>query len=537
MGFRRVVGAVSFFIVAGVVLAIVLTGPTAIFNQTHATAQQAMSLPTGNAIARENSYPGTTNWKITPGRASTIQIQAYANLTSVIAGQKLTFYVSTHINGTSYAMAIYRLGWYGGLGGRLITYQGNLIGEEQGYYDTTKNTLVSCSSCHIDTATGLVEANWNPSYSLVVPTDWTTGVYLAKFTDARGLETYVPFDIAGNQHSSYIVVTADTTYAAYNVWGGYSLYSAQGSIDPGENNNLKRAAKVSFDRPYADGQGASQLLPLEADAIHWLESQNYDLSYISSVDLQKNPSQLLDHRAYISLGHDEYWTKEMRDGVEHARNSGVGLAFLEADAGYWQMRFEPDSAGVLDRTVVCYKVQTANNDLLRDPLYGIDNSRLTSMWRDPVVGRPENALIGIMYSSLIHSRKGYPWKLDPHAHTSLLNNTGLQKGQQYGCDIVGYEWDRIYNNGYTPANLQLIATSDTISLYNNADFSNTTYYIAPSRAMVFATGSIYWAASLDSYRSTPDPICTTQDISVPGIQKLMSNIMDALVVHHTSNTI
>src|ERR1700730_17388949 len=203
-------------------------------------------------------------------------------------------------------------------------------------------------------------------------------MYLAKFTDANHWQSYAPFDVRGNLHSRYIIVTADTTNEAYNTWGGNSLY---GPDPANESSGLLRAVKVSFDRPYVQSFGA--VLQFGLNAIHWFEQQGYDLSYISSVDLHEDSAQLLQHRAYISIGHDEYWTKEMRDGVQNARDHGVGLAFMEADAAYWQMRFEPDSAGVADRTVVCYKV-SSGQDLKRDPLYGKDNKRVTALWRDPL---------------------------------------------------------------------------------------------------------------------------------------------------------
>src|SRR5205823_994446 len=149
-------------------------------------------------------------------------------------------------------------------------------------------------------------------------------------TDSNDFQTYAPFDIRGNAHSVYIVATSDTTYQAYNNWGGYSLYDYN-SLQKDETVGLRKAVKVSFDRPYEDGVGSGQVLLYEADAIRWLERQGYDLSYISSADLQADPAQLLQHKAYLSLGHDEYWTKEMRDGVENARNNGISLAFLGAN--------------------------------------------------------------------------------------------------------------------------------------------------------------------------------------------------------------
>lgn len=485
---------------------------------------------TSTDILRENALHGTSSWQIPSGKAASTEIEAYASATSVLPGQTLTFYVSTQKEGTSYSIIIYRLGWYGGLGGRLMTSQGNQIGFAQGYYDPHTHRLVGCGSCRVDKQTGLVEARWLPSYSLNVPSGWPTGVYLAKFTDSNGMQTYAPFDVRGNPHSTYVAVTTDTTYAAYNDWGGYSLYQA---IDNLETDGLGRGVKVSFDRPYNRGNGSGDILLFEINAIHWLERQGYDLSYISSIDLHEDPAQLLQHRAYLSLGHDEYWTKEMRDGVEHARDQGVGLAFLGANTAYWQIRLEPDSTGNLDRTVVCYKVLTRQNDLARDPFYGKDNTRVTSQWRDPVVKRPENSMIGIMYSSLTLPQHGFPWRVNPQTTSPLLADTGLQAGHSYGCDIVGNEWDRAFDNGATPARLQILGLSPTVNSAHTDDISLTTYYVASSGAMVFAAGAIYWTKALDNYRFLQEGSCDDQQLVVPGMQKLMVHVMDALVIHHT----
>ena len=526
-------GDVAFIVFIGVALVGLLFGLGLLPFGRQPRSQPTVT-PTSNPIVRENALPGTSDWQIPKDKGATTQIQAYASATSALPGQKLTFYVSTQIEGTRYAISIYRLGWYNGLGGRLMLSQANLAGHSQGYwyFQEPNSRLVGCNSCHVDRKTGLVEANWQPSYTLTVPLDWTTGVYLAKFVDAYGFQTYAPFDLRGDSHSLYIAVTSDTTYAAYNDWGGYSLYRAYASPEIGG-----RGVKVSFDRPYTHGNGSGFVFDFEIVTIRWLEREGYDVSYMSSVDLHKDPSQLLQHRAYLSLGHDEYWTKEMRDGVERARDAGVGLAFLGANASYWQIRFEPDSAGTPDRTIVCYKVITGYHDLARDPLYGKDNTRVTAQWRDPVLNRPENALIGIMFSSNTDSQRilGFPWQVNPTAKSPLLDGTGLQLGQQYGCDLVGYEWDRIFNNGATPADLKILGISHTMNENNTPDISNTTYYIAPSGAMVFATGSIYWTTVLDSYRPSTDTLCAGRDPVVPGIQKLMANVMDALVIAHPLN--
>ncbi|HLI89479.1 MAG TPA: N,N-dimethylformamidase beta subunit family domain-containing protein [Ktedonobacteraceae bacterium] len=496
-----------------------------------------------NPIVAENALPGTTGWMIPEGAAATTEIQAYVGARSVAPGQSLTFYVSTQEDGTPYTLAIYRMGWYQGSGGRLMTSV-SLKGQAQGYYDSKTAELVNCPTALRDPATGLVEARWKPSYTLTIPPDWTTGLYLVKCIDAHGKQTYTTFDVLGNETAPYVVVTADTTYAAYNNWGGQSLY-------PDSSKNHIPAVKVSFDRPSTMQYGSDQALVFEANIIHWLEREGYNVSYMSNIDLHTHPQRLLQHKAYLSIGHDEYWTQEMRNGVEAARDHGVGLAFLEANASYWQIRLEPNSAGVPNRTVVCYKVLSPENtatdaggvvktDLTRDPLYGVDNSRVTSLWRDPVIGRPENAMIGIMYSDYNSKLRGVAWKFQPQTtpglaflHNTLLADTGLQAGQVFDNGLVGYEWDRVFDNGHTPPGLQILATSETLSIEGIRDTSNTTCYIAPSGALVFATGSIYWTAALDNYRFDRTLYGTKEAETIPAIQRLMKNIMDALVQRHT----
>src|SRR5947208_11397146 len=88
-------------------------------NQAH-PASIELAVPRSNAIMRENALQGTRDWQIRAGKGATTEIQAYASATSVSPGQKLIFYVSTQTEGIGYSISIYRLGWYGGLGGRLM---------------------------------------------------------------------------------------------------------------------------------------------------------------------------------------------------------------------------------------------------------------------------------------------------------------------------------------------------------------------------------------------------------------------------------
>lgn len=519
---KKVLVATTFMTCA-VILGAVFSGIYLL--TTHATRAAApIADAASNPITLENANPGSSGWQVVNGHMAYNQIQAYVSARSLAPGQKLSLYVSTQQAGTGYKIQIYRLGWYKGKGGRLMKTVSNLIGKAQGYFDFNTSTLVNCTTCYIDTTTGLIEARWQPSYTFTIPSTWTTGIYLVKFIDANNMQTYASFELTGNTTAPYAVVTADTTYAAYNNWGGRSLYDY--------NSSPARAAKVSFARPSTQNYGSDQVLVFELDALRWMERKGYNLSYMSSIDLHTNPASLLQHTAYIALGHDEYWSKEMRDGVEAARDAGVGMAFLEADDAYWQIRFEPSSAGVANQTLVSYKVSTYNNDLSRDPYYGKDNSRVTSQWRDAVINRPENELIGVMFSDLTHQQNGFAWTVDPNTHSSLLAYTKLVAGQSYGCGLVGYEWDKVFDNGVSPAGLQVIGTTPTTNDSGQSDSSNTTSYIASSGAMVFATGGIYWTRALDNYRFEPDTHCSGQPTIVAGMQNLMAHVMKQITVLH-----
>lgn len=557
---KLVAGVVALFVVVSLVIVLVEAGPAALngmsgSGSSSASEDQTVSQPSAavpnNPIAKENALQGSSGWQIPDDLAATSQVQAYAGATSIAPGQSITFYVSTQNNGTTYRMDIYRLGWYSGMGGRLITTQTGLKGVAQGYYDENTGIIHNCPTCTEDNNSRDIEANWKPSVTVKADSSWVTGVYVAKFSDINGFATYAPFDVLGGYNSTYVAVTADTTYQAYNTWGGWSLYQHETATSGSASETSApsaRAWEVSFDRPYNyapnNGDGSSQVLQYEIQAIRWMERNNYDVSYMSSLDLDSKPGQLLQHKAYISLGHDEYWTKSMRDGVQNARDHGVGLIFMGADAAYWQMRFAPDSKGVAKRDIICYKVQTDNGDLARDPMYGQDNSVVTGMWRDPVVGRPENALIGIMFSDLTHAQFGFPWTVDAKAADSpLFKNTGIKAGQAYGCGIIGYEWDNTVGNpgappnGQAPKGLHIIATTKTVaSDPTQPDIGNTSYYYAASGAMVFASGSIYWAFALDTYREIPDPTCGARNTAVPEIQALMANVMSQAIVKHPAGS-
>ena len=383
-----------------------------------------------------------------------------------------------------YTIDVYRLGYYGGTGGRLITSSGVLNGVAQ-------------SGPTIDPTTRLVEYNWNTSYNLLVGNDWTSGLYVAKLTDlATGKQSQVDFTVRDdNRPAALGFQSSVANYQAYNSFGGYSSY--------GFNSIGGQAAfKVSFDRPFNNYNVNNNNTPLnhEYNMVRWVESQGYDVSYFTDIDTSSSPLQLYSQNAFVSVGHDEYWSLEQRNNVEKARDNGINLAFFSANTAYWRVRYEPSSTGQANRVMSIYKDNWA-----LDPVAQQDSSQATTLFRSSQINRPENALLGVMYTGDGGNLyDGFNFKVSNSADPYYAN-TGLQNGDLLP-GLVGFEWDAVVNNGFTPAGLTILSQSDVIPATigpglppgTNTNVSNAVRYTAASGAKVFSTGSIQWMWGLDS---------------------------------------
>ena len=434
-----------------------------------------------NSIAVENQKPGTTNWKIA-NKAST-EIAGYAGATSVNSGGSLPIFVSLAQPG-NFTIEVYRLGYYGGNGGRLVTTSGQIKGITQ-------------PACTItDTNTSLVECNWSTSYTLQVGTDWTSGLYIGKLIDqSSGKQSQVWFVVRDDSSKSDILFQSSfNTFNAYSNTGGYSLYGFN-SIGG------QRALKVSYDRPFSETTTETgefnNLLRWEYNMARWLESQGYDVSYVTNVDVHTNPNLLPQHKAFLSVGHDEYWSLEERNHVELARDAKVNLAFFCGNSAYWRVRFEnATNSSTPNRIMVCYKdAATA--------------AEPTNKFRSSLNNRPESALLGVMYiADKDDVYAGFDFVVK-NSSDPYYANTGLKDGDKLS-QLVGFEWDAVNTNA-SPSGLVVLAESQFPTSQNqdasdlngfpstaNPRNSNAVRYTAASGAKVFATGSIQWVWGLDS---------------------------------------
>ncbi len=433
-------------------------------------------------------------------------LSGFGSKISVNHGESLDFYVTT--TAPTFTIDVYRTGYYGGAGARLIPSLGSFTGLHQAIPTPDSVTgLISCSS-------------WTKTTTLTIPSDWVTGVYLAKLTSSTGNSSFIFFVVRDDGGSEDLLFqTSVTTYQAYNTWGGLSLY----------NNNLTNktvypyphATKVSFDRPFnpGDSNGAGHYFFFEYYFVYWMEQQGYNVAYTTNVDTDARPAELLKHKGFLSVGHDEYWSMGMRNAVQSAINGGGNVAFFSANTSYWQIRFEPNSAGTPARLEVGYKdFATYGSPPGPDPMWNVNNSLVTSLWRDPVVNMPENGLEGVMYEQQEDNDYAY---VVQNAANWIYAGTGFVNGSSVP-GIVGYEYDKVWNNGFTPANMTVLSNSPVHGCCGGfSSFSNSTLYTAASGARVFASGTIQWSWGLSSIEGNT--------YTNAGIQRTTANILNNFI--------
>ena len=439
------------------------------------------TLAATNAIQQENSLPGDSTWDDFSANLDPTVLSGYSSPISINHGQTVNFYVTT--TASSVTIDIYRMGWYGGTGARHMETLGTYTGQHQAIPNP-------------DPVTGMVVCNWQKTASLTVPSSWVTGVYLAKLTGNTGNKSFIFFVVRNDGgHEDFVFQTSVTTYEAYNVYGGTSLYNnnTNGSVFP-----YPHATKVSFDRPFipGDGNGAGQFLWWEYPMLRWAERNGFDMTYTTDIDTDLNTNPLTNHKAFFSIGHDEYWSKAMRDNVQAAINAGVNMGFFNGDSMYWQVRFEPNAAGIPDRVMVGYKdFATTNQAPGPDPMWGVNNAIVTTHFRDDPVNSPENAVMGVMFMDQNKSVER-PYVIT-NASNWIFANTGFVNGSSVS-GIVGYEYDAVFNNGLTPPGLTILSNSPVDGM-NGTSNANSTIYTAPSGARVFAAGTIAWSYGLDNF--------------------------------------
>jgi hypothetical protein len=466
-----------------------------------------------NKIVIENQKAGTpkSEWDIQNASTS---IEGFATEMSVNLGNTVDFKINT--DSQDYRIEIYRLGYYDGDGARLIDS-----------FDVDGSPTVQPDPIK-DPNTGLVDAgNWSVSASWTVAPELVSGVYLAKLVREDGVpgENHIPFVVRDDSEPSDIVFkTADETWQAYNPWGDNNFY---GFDD----------VAVSYNRPITTRTDPDNATPwnfvfgAEFPAIMWLEANGYDVSYIAGVDTARSPETLLDHKVYLSVGHDEYWSQEQRDAVEAARDSGVNLSFWSGNDVYWRSRWENsiDGSETAFRTLVTYKSTLFNRP--------DDPKTWTGTWRDDDFsgGQPENSLTGtiFMVDATPLNEIDVPYEMSQFRLWRNTDVADLAPGETWSLGpYLGYEWNDDLDNGFRPDGLVPLSRTVTevdkyvydegASVGPGTSTHSLTLYRADSGALVFSAGSVMWSWGLNATHD-PSPFGELPDAD-PNVQQAMVNL-------------
>jgi hypothetical protein len=429
----------------------------------------ATSATTANPVQGENSRRGTPGWQI-PADAGTV-ITGYASEISVVPGQSFNLHVAAP-PGSRYRVLVYRLGWYRGVGGRLIM------------------CVPSCRSSHAaivqppataaGSVTGLIRAPWRVTDRVEIPPDAVSGYYEAKleivggaYAGAVGSVPLIVRQSPAVPASAVLVQVPVNTWEAYNPWGGKSLYQFGTSM---------HAVEVSFDRPFDQQEFYNMVTRLELPWVRFLERIGIDVSYQTDVDTDTAPGSLLHHRLVFAIGHDEYWTQRMRGAFNRALALSTNLMF-GSNSGEWRMRY---AAG--RRTIVEWR------DPSIDPVHNwrLDNGVFKTF------GEPECKLMAVEHKWAAQRNLTAP----PTSYTVVgprsdpwLAAAGLTPGDVIP-GVVGYEWDSFipgcFAGQVVPLMTARIQGSDGVT--HSADMVRAT---APSGGRVFAMGTMELAWALD----------------------------------------
>lgn len=508
-----------------------------------------------DCVGIENEWAGDTSWSLinpatagwpTSSTSTTPEIEGFASATSVNAGSSISFYVDVRSGASTYTIDIYRMGWYNSVGGRKMTWYDagssssvtsiTRTGKKQSFItvNTSDGGVVDCLAGSTPWILG--DSGGNYGYTLAVPSWWLSGVYLARIREAtHGKDSYIIFTIREDGRGSDLYLQSSvTTWEAYNQWGGNSLYPYPFTADcngtlhcPTCDPPDRFGTKVSFNRPYAGnachtylsyGTGAGEFFVQisnngqpgwEYNAVRWIERQGYDVTYCTDVDTHTpstNGTSLLNKsvKAFISVGHDEYWSPEMRANVEAARDrtsSPINLVFIAGNICFRVIHFE---TGL--RAFTCDKYTGPINDEWRS-MTNSPNHEATLTGMDWING----------YSGAITvtNISGH-WAFN---HTGISTNSGQSLAGLGGYEVDGdYITNACDHIGFTSAHPSWGAGPyDTIKLAdtripttcgtNSECRTYTTIYTATNgpgtnsafHAQVFATGSMQWCWGLDDY--------------------------------------
>lgn len=470
-------------------------------------------------IVDENAKPGTLEWQLqytafdTPLTMASypmirylrsLTIEGYVNKTSLYPGESLDFKVSMHTPG-NFLIDIYRMGYYGGKGGRSMAKLGPFEGKSQ------EVPLMAMERVR--------ECDWETATTFTIPNDWPSGVYLGKLSrdEPFGKQSYVIFVVKERRKSDILCMVSDLTWQAYNKWPFRdSLYDDGSTAVWYVGPNVR----VSFDRPYAKypqlfdaplSAGSGEYLLWEHPMTYWLEQQGYDVTYCSNLDLHYDADLLDMTKVLLSVGHDEYWSPVMFENVVKARDNGLSIGFFCGNSVGGEIEFYDSFDNRKGRVFARTQKSLYDNE---ETLMG-------------------NTSYGVGFGD---------WTVKNSKHW-IYKDTGLKDGDKLP-GLIGWEYHGT-PVGKIPG-LEIVAGGQLSA--PSKEPHAATIYPGPKGNWVFNAGTIWWTEGLASppghipagesgqeeflrpgeYPAAHDPGGRTFGV-MPEVQKITENVLNRMI--------
>jgi hypothetical protein len=465
------------------------------------------SAPAHDVVRGENAKPGTRDWMLENARIDPATkyrcpwIEGYCSRASIRAGETISFHVSTNPP-SPFSLDIYRLGYYGGTGGRLVMSRGPFEGKTQADPPIGENRVRVCQ--------------WEPCTEVRVPNDWLSGVYVGKLTAERdGTQSYVVFIVRDDRQADFIFQCSDNTWQAYNRWPSqFSLY------DNGQHQwYWGGGVEVSFQRPYGKycqildaplSTGSGEFFLWEFPLAYWMESLGYDVTYISNLDTHHDRDGLRRAKGFLSVGHDEYWSIDMFNNVKAAINAGVHAAFFSGNA-------------VCGRIVINEETRAFQRVGVFGPPGG---TRDFEMMQSLAHERPyANELVGAHSTGPVTG--GADWICTAPEHW-IYAETGMQRGDRIP-GLIGWEY---HGDPAEIPGLEVVATGPTQSGPGtpNGGVYTATVYPGPRGNFVFNAATCWWADGVSAPPGYVRPKVYTEPRGPDArVQQITKNILDRML--------
>ncbi|HPA18402.1 MAG TPA: hypothetical protein PLU30_11700 [Verrucomicrobiae bacterium] len=437
-----------------------------------------------SVIRDENLKSGSADWQLTRVRIDKSNerspwIEGYCSRQSVLAGESIGIMVSTDPP-SKFRIEIFRTGYYGGRGARLMRALGPFQGAVQPIPPVGEKRLREC--------------RWEASATLKIPDDWPSGVYLGRLTTIPGAadqpywQSYVIFIVRDTRRADVLFQCSDNTWQAYNKWpDNYSLYT-----DP--RGAHARDVAVSFDRPYGRmpqytgivndplSVGSGEFLCFEQPLAYFLEEHGYDVTYCSNSDCL-DASQITRCKTFISVGHDEYWDVPQYNATKAAIESGVNVLWLSGNSVFAVSQFSDSSDGRRDRIIT----RVGHFAGLSDEEYAQAEKTMTKDWRR--AGPDESLIMGAR--TVMPANGGGDWAC-AKPENWIFEGTGMKRGDAIP-GLVGWE-----HHG-APAKLpglEVVAEGTAWSGGVTPVRWTATIFPGPKGNFVFNAATIFWCQGL-----------------------------------------